>query len=56
MAMVLMNDNNGGNNGADGGTFSLERYMQELDLTSGQHYSVKYDYGHRPQLWEICEY
>ena len=43
-------NNNGGNNGTDGRTYSLEGQIQGLDLTSGQHYGVKYDYDNRSQL------
>ena len=45
-----VNDNNGGNNNVDGGTYSLECHIQELSLTSSQHYGVGYGYSHRPQL------
>jgi len=43
-------DNNGGNNSVDGGTYNLEGHIQELILTSDQHYCVGYDYDYRPQL------
>ena len=32
------------------GYYSLECHMQGLDLTSCQHYGVRYGCGHRPQL------
>ena len=43
-------DNNEGNNSTDGGTYSLERHMQMLSLTSGQHYGVTYVHDYRPQF------
>ena len=43
-------DNNEGNISTNGGTYSLERHMQVLSLTSGQHYGVTYVHDYRPQL------
>ena len=45
-----VDDNNEGNNSADGGTYSLEGHMQMLSLTSGQYYGVTYVHDYRLQL------